>query len=135
MTFHQHFVQIYYEDTDHSGIVYHANYLKYFERAREQMLGVEKLVELGQSGVGFVVYQAQLKYLKGAQFGDKITIKSTVKKESPYRLIFKQDAFLDQDLLVQAEIQLACVDRHKHLTALPAAVLAELSSKVYYLSF
>ena len=73
--------------------------------------------------------------IAGAQFGDKITIKSTVKKESPYRLIFKQDAFLDQDLLVQAEIQLACVDRHKHLTALPAAVLAELSSKVYYLSF
>ena len=133
MTFHQHFVQIYYEDTDHSGVVYHANYLKYFERAREQMLGVEKLVQLGQSGIGFVVYQAQLKYLKGAQFGDKIVIKSTAKKESAYRLIFQQDALLNEDVLVQAEIQLACVNEHKHLTALPTVVLAELSSKKFYL--
>ena len=134
MTFHQHFVQIYYEDTDHSGVVYHANYLKYFERAREQMLGVEKLVKLGESGIGFVVYQAQLKYLKGAQFGDKITIRSTIKKESAYRLIFQQDALFNGDVLVQGEIQLACVDGNKHLTALPASVLIELSNKEYFLS-
>ena len=41
MAAHRHEIQIYYEDTDHSGVVYHANYLKYFERAREHMLGVE----------------------------------------------------------------------------------------------
>ena len=97
------------------------------------MLGVDKLVELGQSGIGFVVYQAQLKYLKGAQFGDRITIQSTVKKESSYRLIFQQDALLDGEILVQAEIQLACVNKHKKLTALPAEVLTEMSNKKYYL--
>ena len=42
----RHAVQIYYEDTDHSGLVYHANYLKYFERAREHLLGVDELVRL-----------------------------------------------------------------------------------------
>ena len=134
MTAHQHFVQIYYEDTDHSGVVYHANYLKYFERAREQMLGVKELVKLGQSGIGFVVYQAQLKYLKGAQFGDKITIRSTIKKESAYRLIFQQNAFLHEEILVQGEIQLACVDTNRHLTTLPISVLTELLKKEYYLS-
>ncbi|MBW2548816.1 MAG: thioesterase, partial [Deltaproteobacteria bacterium] len=41
-----HPVQIYYEDTDHSGVVYHANYLKYFERAREHIFGVDELVRL-----------------------------------------------------------------------------------------
>ena len=132
MMFHQHFVQIYYEDTDHSGVVYHANYLKYFERAREEMLGVDKLVDLSRSGIGFVVYQAKLKYLKGAQFGDCVLIKSTVRKESAYRLVFEQNAHLNEELLVQAEIQLACVNEHKQLTILPASVLEELSSKNHY---
>ena len=50
-------VQIYYEDTDHSGLVYHANYLKYFERAREHLLGTDELVRLlAEEGKGFVVY-------------------------------------------------------------------------------
>ena len=56
MDYHSHEFQIYYEDTDLSGIVYHANYLKYFERAREHLLGVEELVSLYyDEGVGFVV--------------------------------------------------------------------------------
>ncbi len=56
---HEHRVQIYYEDTDHSGLVYHANYLKYFERAREHMLGLAELRRLyDEDGVGFVVYDA-----------------------------------------------------------------------------
>ena len=48
-------VQVYYEDTDHSGVVYHANYLKYFERAREGVIGPQALVALWkESGLGFV---------------------------------------------------------------------------------
>ena len=132
MTFHEHFVQIYYEDTDHSGVVYHANYLKYFERAREQMLGVDKLIALGKDGIGFVVYQAQLKYMKGAQFGDRIVIRSTVKKESSYRLIFEQNAYKNNDMIVQSEIQLACVNKSKNLIALPEIVLNELKDRNYY---
>ena len=51
---HIHRVQIYYEDTDHSGAVYHANYLKYFERAREHLLGTDELVRLWDvDGIGF----------------------------------------------------------------------------------
>ena len=76
-------LQIYYEDTDHSGVVYHANYLKFFERAREHLLGVEHLVSLYQEdGIGFVVYKAELTYKKGAQFGDQITIQTTLTPES-----------------------------------------------------
>ena len=51
-------LQIYYEDTDLSGSVYHANYLRYFERAREHLLGPPELVRLWKDeGIGFVVYK------------------------------------------------------------------------------
>ena len=126
-----HKVQVYYEDTDHSGVVYHANYLKYFERAREHMLGVESLVSLyREQGIGFVVYQARLKYLKGAQFGDQLSIQSTVRKESGYRLAFMQDAYGPAgELLVKGEIELACVNSGQQLVPIPERVLLELQSR------
>ena len=60
---HLHHVQIYYEDTDFSGVVYHASYLKSFERAREHLIGVDELVRLfREDGIGFVVYKANLTF-------------------------------------------------------------------------
>lgn len=125
-TFH---VQVYYEDTDHSGVVYHANYLKYFERAREHLLGIKELVHLFEnSGIGFVVYKAELTYKKGAQFGDNVRIETTVEQESPFRLTFRQIAKLDCDdsVLVDGLIELVCVDRHRNLIKLPDIVLEKL---------
>src|SRR5690606_5005447 len=76
---HVHPVQIYYEDTDHSGVVYHANYLRYFERAREHVLGVRELVALyNEQGIGFVVYHAELTYRDVAVFGDTLEIHTRV---------------------------------------------------------
>ena len=127
-------LQIYYEDTDHSGVVYHANYLKFFERAREHLLGVEHLVSLYQEdGIGFVVYKAELTYKKGAQFGDQITIQTTLTPESDYRLIFHQNALLqkDQSILVQGRIELVCVDEQKKLVRLPPIVVQKLQEGNY----
>ena len=90
---HEHPIQIYYEDTDHSGVVYHANYLKYFERAREHMLGTAELRRLWEEdGVGFVVYKAQLAYKKGAVFGDTLVIATHAQESSPYCATFHQRA-------------------------------------------
>ncbi len=59
-TYH-HPVQIYYEDTDHSGVVYHPNFLKYFERAREHVIDSDRLAMLwNEKGLGFAVYKANL---------------------------------------------------------------------------
>lgn len=122
---HEHHVQIYYEDTDHSGVVYHANYLKYFERAREHMLGTQELVRLlVEDGVGFVVYKAELTYKAGARFGDDVTIRSTVELESPYRAVFRQDAYRGDELLVQGLVQLVCVDGEQKLVKIPPTVQA-----------
>jgi acyl-CoA thioester hydrolase len=122
-----HRVNVYYEDTDFSGLVYHANYLKYFERAREHLLGRERLVALWESeGLGFVVYKADLTFREGARFGDELEIRSTVSIQSDYRAVFDQRACrLGKDKpLVSSEIHLVCVDREQRLVRLPESVRA-----------
>ena len=115
-------VQVYYEDTDHSGVVYHANYLKYFERAREGVIGPEALVALWKKkGLGFAVYKANFSFLDGAEFGDTLDIISSVRKDSDYRLIWHQEAWRPgaAKAAVKAEIHLVCVDREKTLRPIP----------------
>lgn len=129
-------VQVYYEDTDHSGVVYHANYLRYFERAREHLLGVTELVRLWrEEHVGFVVYKAALAYKQGAEFGDTLEIRTRVHAESDYRLRFEQDAYrvaragepTEGVLLVEGRIELVCVGADKALARVPAHVLAAVA--------
>lgn len=120
-------VQIYYEDTDHSGLVYHANYLKYFERAREHVLGVDELVRmLRDDGIGFVVYKCELTFKQGAVFGDTIEIRSTPRKESDYRIVFQQDVYRRNELLVQGLVHMVCVDRNTKLVPVPRTVIERL---------
>ena len=126
---HVHAVQVYYEDTDHSGVVYHANYLKYFERAREQFLGVTELVGLWETdGIGFVVYKCEMTFREGGVFGDALEIHTRVERESDYRLVFHQDVHRKADgkRLVEGKVQLVCVNREKKLVILPSMVLSRL---------
>lgn len=112
-------VQIYYEDTDLSGIVYHANYLNYFERAREHVIGAKKLVELWESGVGFTVYKASMTFKEGAKLGDVIDIRSTYVLESKFRVVFSQKVYRDETLLVDGVVEMVCVDESNTLVPLP----------------
>lgn len=124
-----HQVQVYYEDTDHSGVVYHANYLKYFERAREHLLGVAELVRLySEEGLGFVVYRADLTFKKGARFGDTLQVRTTVRLESEFRAIFDQQVFGadDERPMVKGEIHLCCVDGEGRLVRFPKRVALQI---------
>lgn len=126
-----HPVQVYYEDTDHSGVVYHANYLKYYERAREHCLGVEDLVALYRDeGIGFVVYKCEMTFREGAVFGDALEVRTKVRKESDYRLIFDQDVHRVSDgkKLVEGLVHLVCVDAAKSLVRLPDSVVTRLAT-------
>jgi acyl-CoA thioester hydrolase len=126
-----HRVQIYYEDTDLSGVVYHANYLKYFERAREHMIGPAELVRLyEQDGVGFVVYRAELTYKEGAKLGDTIEVRTTVVLESRYRAIFHHDVWRPSGAapMVQGVVHLVCVDRSQKLVPLPEHIYDALKA-------
>jgi tol-pal system-associated acyl-CoA thioesterase len=120
-----HGVRIYYEDTDHSGMVYHANYLRYMERAREHVLDPSWLVQLwNEAGVGFVVYKAELTYREPARFGDELEVRTTIRRESDWRAIFRQDIYRRGGAtpLVEGLIHLVAVDRAGKLTRLPAEV-------------
>lgn len=122
---HVHPLQIYYEDTDLSGLVYHANYLKYFERAREHLLGPAELVRLYRDeGIGFVVYKCELSFKEGAQLGDLLQIRTTVALESEYRAVFKQQVWRPDGkaAMVDGIVQLVCVNRENRLVPLPATV-------------
>ena len=124
---HVHRVQIYYEDTDHSGLVYHANYLKYFERAREHLLGTEELVRLlNEEGKGFVVYKCEMTFKEGAVFGDMLEIRTTPKLESDYRIAFQQDVYRGDKLLVLGVVHMVCVGSDKKLVKLPPSVTTKL---------
>jgi tol-pal system-associated acyl-CoA thioesterase len=119
MSEYRHDVQIYYEDTDLSGVVYHANYLKYFERAREHIIGGERLAELYEQGVGFVVHKVELTFKRGAGLGDVIRIVSTYDVESQYRVVFHQRAMCGETLLADGTVEMVCVDHDGKLVTLP----------------
>lgn len=126
---HVHRVSIYYEDTDFSGFVYHANYLAYMERAREHLLGREALVSLWQDhNTGFVVYKAGLTYKSPARFGDELEVRTRVAASSPWRLSFQQDVWRaePEQLLVEGRIELVTVDPAGKLIQLPDVVRARL---------
>ncbi|WP_423186958.1 tol-pal system-associated acyl-CoA thioesterase [Alishewanella sp. d11] len=106
-------VRVYYEDTDAGGIVYYANYLKYFERARTEWLralGVEQDIWLAQQ-VAFVVAEVQMQNKKAAKFNEQLTVLSEISSLKRASMVFKQDIFnaLGQ-LICHAEVKVACVD-------------------------
>ena len=91
MAAHVHPVVVYYEDTDFSGVVYHANYLKFMERGREHALGIDLLVARWQQDrMGFVVYKADLTFKEPARHGDRLEAHTTFERQSRYRFVADQ---------------------------------------------
>ncbi len=121
-TTHHFSAQVYYEDTDHSGVVYHANYLKFFERAREQIIGVDVLANMWHDqGVGFAVYKLNMNYNDGAVFGDLLDIRTTWEKEGDYRVIFAHEAWRPgaTKAAVSCTLELVCLGPNKKLMPTP----------------
>jgi acyl-CoA thioester hydrolase len=106
-------VRIYYEDTDCGGVVYYANYLRYFERARTEFLdarGVD-LARLMKEGVTFVVAEASVKYLAPARYGDVLSIETHVEKAGPASIVFGHLVLREGtgEHLATAVVRLGCV--------------------------
>lgn len=105
--------RIYYEDTDAGGVVYYANYLKFFERARTDFLralGVDQSQLLQQEKIAFVVRKCEINYLKPAKLDDLITISSTISDVKNVSLIFKQEMTLNNQTLATLIVKIACVN-------------------------
>ncbi|MCP4754815.1 MAG: thioesterase [Proteobacteria bacterium] len=119
-------IQIYYEDTDHSGVVYHPNFLKYFERAREHVIGTDRLVSLlKEEGLGFAVYKADVTYHDGVEFGETLDIRTTYRIDGKYRIIWHQEAWRQggKKPAVSCELHLVCMDGNKQLAPIPPGYL------------
>ncbi|MFW7377828.1 MAG: thioesterase family protein [Oligoflexus sp.] len=123
----EHQLAIYYEDTDFSGFVYHSNYLKFFERAREHLIGIDFLKELYHKGIHFVVSEAQLNFKQPAKHGDQLIIRSEVAFSRSPILRASQQAFVRSDenetLLVVARIDLATLNSDNRPIRLPEFVM------------
>lgn len=88
-------VRVYYEDTDAGGIVYYANFLKFFERCRTEWLralGVEQRLLAHEHGVSFVVAQLSVDYMRPARLDDALTIRARIARLANSFLVFEQDA-------------------------------------------
>jgi len=106
-------VRVYYEDTDAGGIVFYANYLKFFERARTEWLraaGVDQQHLIEREGAAFVVKNANIDYHAPARLDDEITLTLTVEKLGRASVQFAQKAYKGDLLLVEASVKVGCVD-------------------------
>lgn len=120
MKTHHFPVRVFYEDTDHSGVVYYANYLKYMERAREEVLGIDTLIKLwNEHQIGFAVYTVNVKYTDAAVFGDQLDVRTTFRMDSQYRAILNQDIWKKNaaKASITGVIELICIDKNKKLLA------------------
>ncbi len=106
-------VRVYYEDTDAGGVVFYANYLKYLERARTEYLralGYEQDELMTQAGVIFAVRSLQIEYIKSARFNQMVQVSAKIKNIKKASLEFAQQITHDEQLLVTADVRIACLD-------------------------
>jgi acyl-CoA thioester hydrolase len=109
---HLYAVRVYFEDTDLSGVVYHANYLRWFERARSDMLRLLGIDQRGahEAGEGaFAVTDLALKYLRPARLDDDVVIESTVAEVTRVTCSLIQKALRGEELLAEGRVRVAFV--------------------------
>lgn len=116
--------RVYYEDTDAAGIVYHANYLKYMERARtEHLISLQdKNNEKDPIDSQFVVTHVEMDFKKGAKLFDKLVVVSEIKKINRASLVYHQKVVQKSDesvIFCQSVVKLACVSSQFKPKALP----------------
>lgn len=110
-------VRVYYEDTDAGGIVYYANYLKFFERARTEWLratGVNQHALAAEHGAIFVVKRATVDYQAPAKLDDVLDLTLSIEKFGPASVQFLQQASCNGALLASAQVKVGCVDAATH---------------------
>ena len=130
-------VRVYYEDTDTGGIVYHANYLKFLERARTEWLrriGVEQSALKQELGIMFAVHSLEIAFHKPARFDDLLEVETRLGGHKNVSLVFDQqivhrDGERQSDTLCSASVTCVCLDRESmRPRAIPHRIIAELSN-------
>ena len=123
-------MRVYYEDTDFGGVVYYANYLRFFERARTEWLralGIDHQGLARDAGLQFVVRRTEIDFLRGARLDDQLEITVEIAERKRTYLMLKQRALRGAEPMAEALVQAACVRRDSlRPAAIPAAIAEQL---------
>ncbi len=123
-------LKVYCEDTDFGGIVYHANYLKYFERARSELIysiGYSNKKLLDKHNILIAVKTCNVDFKKPAKFEDKITVFTKVKSNTLTTITMSQVIKRKSDILCDAEIKLVSLNKLGKPVKLPKALINKLN--------
>jgi acyl-CoA thioester hydrolase len=122
-------IRVYFEDTDAGGMVYHANYLRFMERARTEMLrtlDADHSRMMKDDGAMFVVKSCDVEYHKPARLDDALEVHSSVVETGNASLELQQDVKKDGVLLVSARVRLACTSLAGQPCRIPAAIRGKI---------
>jgi acyl-CoA thioester hydrolase len=123
--------RVYYEDTDSGGVVYYANYLKFAERSRTELLrfvGINQSELLNTDGVLFVVRHVEMDLLKAARLDDLIDIHTSIEKISGASCTMQQIMYLGDEKLNIINVKIACVNKDVLPSRIPLRIKEKLAS-------
>lgn len=126
-------VRVYYEDTDAGGIVYYANYLKFAERARTELLrqtGRQQFDLLREQGIGFTVRSCQAEYLAPARLDDILQVRSTVTEVLGASMRLSQRIWRDDRLLCDLQFRIAVMNRQGRPVRIPKDIRKALDPRI-----
>ena len=126
---HHFALRVYYEDTDLAGIVYHANYLKFCERGRSEMLRLAGIhhTELTKDGLHFVVRRMECDFRAPARIDEVVRVETCLKRATGVKLVLAQAVkFVDQ-VLFEAEVTIALVNGAGRPQRIPSEILHAMS--------
>lgn len=130
---HRHAVRVYFEDTDAGGVVYHATYLRFAERARTEMMrafGKSHAEMIAETGAIFAVRHCTLTFLRPARLDDLLDIETQVTALGAATMDVHQRVLRQGELLVTIDIQLACMNGAGRATRIPAAIRDALAERL-----
>lgn len=119
--------RVYYEDTDFSGLVYHARYLHFLERGRTdylRCLGCEQstLIGIDEEGLVFVVHRMEIDFKSPARMDDVLTIHTRTEKAGGAKMVIGQEIRRGETLLIQAKVIIAVINRQGRPRRLPESL-------------
>jgi acyl-CoA thioester hydrolase len=124
-------VRIYYEDTDFTGMVYHANYLRYFERGRSdffRIAGISHTELLGlEEPTAFTIVRIELDYKRAARVDDALLVRTTYDAVKGARLMVSQRITRGDELIAEAKVQAVCIDMQGRAKRPPKGMVELLS--------
>ena len=123
-------IRVYYEDTDLAGIVYYANYLRFIERARSEMVraaGVDQAA-MKAAGLVFAVRRVEADYLSPARYDDQIEVRTRLTDVKGASFVMPQEVWRDDTLLFRATVTVVVLNAEGRATRLPADIRAKIGS-------